>query len=169
MSINTADDKQSLRTCSPHAVNREKAISSAMAGPEFIGAIFGLADVSFRTFISIQETASQWKHAPKKVDNINEEASLLMKTVSQLSELLKNNDSTFHLAESIGLSKTVQQCEANCATLVPYVSKWATSVSSFFFRARVHYLFHQSLFADILADIQVVKQNLILFSLLAQL
>jgi hypothetical protein len=79
-----------------------------MAGIEFKGAIVGLADVSFRSFISIQETASQWKHAPKKVDSLNEEASLLLQTVSKLSKLLADNERTHHLAETIGLSKTVQ-------------------------------------------------------------
>jgi hypothetical protein len=132
-----------------------------MSGFEGIGAILGIADVSFRCISALYSALSNLQDVPKEIRSLRNEIAVLQQCLEQLKFLEQADDNTRAIVATLGLPAAVQDCAQACEDLLEQISFWTASPRQNIF-ARIRFLVNRNKIQSVLDNIRTTKQTTIL-------
>ena len=140
-----------------------------MAALQEVGAVFGLAELAFRSISSLYEFLSSLKNCPKEVEKIRKEIETLFSSLIALKALITASPETLGTVLSrSGLEDAINDCGEACVKTHEALADW-TKAGSEAIASRLRIRWHRESILGLISDISRTKQTTILAISVAQL
>ena len=139
-----------------------------MSGLQEVAAIVGIAEVSFRSILSLYEFVRELKHVPKEIERLRSEMSILTRSLSALSSFLVADSDAQSICQKIGLQEAIARCSEACRSLQEDLERWILPGGRTL-RTKIQFRLHRKAIDAVLAQISFAKQTTILSVVVTQL